>query len=488
MPADRVLVIDAGTSALRAMSVAMDGETDALATQPWPIDMPDDAAPFGREIDADALERAVTALVDASAGHGPFAAIATSGQREGLILADEALRPILVSPNIDGRASAEGMLLDAGHGWEIYHATGHLPSLMHAPAKLAWLRTHRPADAGRVRHTLPLADWIAARLAGKPVMSQTLGVENGVLAVRSAAPALHLAEAGFHEGLLPPIEAEGSVIGSVAAGALSGAPVVLAGADTQCALVGMGVLDDGECGVPAGWSAPLQIVTAAPVFDEQMRTWTGRHVLLDRFVLESNAGETGRAWGWVCDLLGVTPHEAAALAASAPVGSHDVTIVLGGRAMRASGMTAGIGGVLVPLPLVMSSPSRADVVRAVLESVAFALRSNLEQLEEVTGARPACLRLGGGMSRMALFAQMIADVIDRPVEVARTPETTALGAAALASVAIGVHRTLEDATSAMCGGRARFEPDLRSSTEYEDRYDQWCAMADAMERAGGEGV
>jgi sugar (pentulose or hexulose) kinase len=171
-----------------------------------------------------------------------------------------------------------------------------------------------------------------------------------------------------------------------------------------------------------------------------------------------------------------------------PVGSHDVTIVLGAGAMRASGMTAGVGAVIVPLPLVMAAPSGADVVRATLEFIAFALRANLEQLEEVSDRRIGSLRLGGGMSRSTLFAQIVADVIDRPVEVARTPETTALGAAVLAAVALGVYRTPGDATSAMCGARARFEPDLRASTEYEDHYAQWCAMTGAMERAAGAGA
>jgi L-xylulokinase len=151
-------------------------------------------------------------------------------------------------------------------------------------------------------------------------------------------------------------------------------------------------------------------------------------------------------------------------------------------------MMAGVGGIIVPLPLVMAAPSRADVLRATLESIAFALRANLEQLEEVGSRRIDSLRLGGGMSQSTLFAQVVADAIDRPVEVARTPETTALGAAVLAAVALGVYSTTGEATAAMCGTRARYEPDLRASTEYEDHYAQWCAMAEAMERAAGEGA
>jgi sugar (pentulose or hexulose) kinase len=162
--------------------------------------------------------------------------------------------------------------------------------------------------------------------------------------------------------------------------------------------------------------------------------------------------------------------------------------VLGTRAMRASRMNAGIGGVLVPLPLVMSAPSRADVLRALLEAIAYAIRANLEQLEEVSGVSVETLRLGGGMSRSAVFAQIVADVTDRAVEVAPTPETTALGAAVLASVAVGAHASISAAVAAMCEPRSLFEPNLRTSTAYEDYYAQWCVMADGMERIAGEGA
>jgi sugar (pentulose or hexulose) kinase len=78
-----------------------------------------------------------------------------------------------------------------------------------------------------------------------------------------------------------------------------------------------------------------------------------------------------------------------------------------------------------------------DVLRATLEACAYAIRGNLEQLDEVSGARIERLHLGGGMSRIGLLPQMLADVIDRPVELARSPETSAVGAAMLAFVALG---------------------------------------------------
>jgi sugar (pentulose or hexulose) kinase len=246
----------------------------------------------------------------------------------------------------------------------------------------------------------------------------------------------------------------------------------------------MGAIAPGDAGASAGWSAPVQMVTAAPVFDADRRTWASVHVAPGRWILESNAGETGRAWEWTCAMLGCSAAEADALAASAAAGSGDVMAVLGARVMNSAAMNAGVGAITMPLPFVMSAPDRGQVLRSVLESIAYAVRANLEQLESIGGARIERLRVGGGMSRSRLFTQIVADVIDRPVEVAASPEATAIGAAALAFVATRRCESIEDAVAAMCGNRRVVAPDVRASAAYEDHYARWCALADEMERLG----
>ncbi len=91
------------------------------------------------------------------------------------------------------------------------------------------------------------------------------------------------------------------------------------------------------------------------------------------------------------------------------------------------------------------------------------------------------LALAGGMSRSPLFARILADVIDRPVDVARVPETSGVGAAAVASPALGLHDTIESAAESMARPMQFIEPDARVSSVYEDGYARWCAMADQLE-------
>ena len=142
--------------------------------------------------------------------------------------------------------------------------------------------------------------------------------------------------------------------------------------------------------------------------------------------------------------------------------------VLGPRVMRAAAMSAGIGGLTLPLPLAMSAPGAAVVLRSVLESIAYAIRANLEQIEEISSSRVSLLRLGGGMARMSLFAQIVTDVIDRPVEVAGDAETSAVGAAALAAVALGLHSSIRAGVDSMGGRRRAVVPDAAASAVYDD--------------------
>ena len=489
MPAERVLVIDAGTSALRAIAVTAEGTVEVVSAEALPTVRPRGGSEFAREFSHAFEDRAYASLLEQAAVRTPdVAALAFTGQREALACIASNGQPVMLSPNTDARAAGEGAAFDARLGERVYDTTGHLPSLLMAPAKLAWLRAHRPDDAARVHAVLPFADWLAARLTGEPKASRNLTCEIGLIDVGSGASArelsVELVGADAAEALhRAEIVDEAEVAGVVREGPFKDVPVVLAGGDTQCGALGGGAAQDGDCAVVAGWSAPLQLVLDRPLLDAKRRTWTGMHVVPGHWVLESSAGDTGVAWTSICSLLAVDAEQGDSLAREAEAGAEDTLMVLGRAPMNAAGMAAGVGAITFPLPFAAWPLRKRAVARAALEAAAYAVRANLEQLEEVSGRRIDVLRMGGGMSRSALFAQIVADVLDRPVEVARSPETTALGAAALAFVAVGVHRSIDEAVAAMALPTRRVTPDARDSATYDDCYARWREMLLHMERS-----
>jgi xylulokinase len=115
------------------------------------------------------------------------------------------------------------------------------------------------------------------------------------------------------------------------------------------------------------------------------------------------------------------------------------------------------------------SHSRAHLLRAVLEGVAFALRSVLDVMEE-TGVRIETVVIIGGGARGSLFRRILADVFERPLLVPDQLETaTALGAAAAAAVGAGLRSSYPECTRWVRIARTE-EPDPTRAASYRDSY------------------
>ena len=96
------------------------------------------------------------------------------------------------------------------------------------------------------------------------------------------------------------------------------------------------------------------------------------------------------------------------------------------------------------------------------------------------------VRLGGGLARSRCLAQMLADVLDRPVLVPQQKEVTALGAAMCAAAGAGLYPSLSEAVAAMKGEQHRFTPDAGNAVEYDEYYQKWKIASRRMEELSQE--
>jgi autoinducer 2 (AI-2) kinase len=451
--------------------------------------MPD--APFGWTFDAEAFWHTVcnvtrSALTESSLAPEDIAAVGVTSQRLGVVVVDTSGGAIYAGPNIDARAFVEGLAIDATRASEVYEYCGKLPSLLLAPAKLQWLREHHPDDFSHALAVLSIADWVAYKLTGIFRAERTLSCDNG-LASATTGKYDHtlLSNLDVRDTILPPLVSVPTIASEVtsnagaAAGLRPGTPVVIAGADTQCALVAMGVEERGELGVVAGWSCPVQQVTALPAFDAQHRTWVSLHAIPDRWVIESSAADAGRSWRWWCEqLLPDDPacsEHAAAIAGEVPPGANDALAFLGTRAMNAGKMNANLGGLTMTTPV--GPVARPQMLRAGIESIAYALRANVEQAQEVSGNSASRIAVGGGFTRTPFFAPMLASVLDSELDVAIDPEVSGRGAALLAARAIGVP---EDSLVIESRRVAPHAPDVAT---YSRGYARWRHVGRALDAA-----
>ena len=124
--------------------------------------------------------------------------------------------------------------------------------------------------------------------------------------------------------------------------------------------------------------------------------------------------------------------------------------------------------------------SRNHIVRAALESIAYQTRAVAEAMEKDSGIRPAVLRVDGGAAANIFLCQFQADILGIPVERLATTESTAVGAAYLAGLAVGFWKD-EAELSAQLKIDRRFEP-TRSESQRQELYAGWQR---AVERAKG---
>lgn len=486
--ADHILAIDIGSSKTGCSVFTSTLREVAARKAPTPVTIDSDISPLARSIPLDDLWRSITAQIRDALGASKIPAsqisrIAVTGQREAMVFLDSAGKALYAGPNTDLRALMEGAAIDEAHldGIDgIYEMTGHRPSFMFAPAKLQWMRGQKPKDFARVDKVISLPDWLVFKLTGQILSEVTLAQECGY-ACLNGKPANYLfKKVGLSDKYLPTLASSGSLAGE-ASGlkplGLQNAGVYLAGPDTQCALLGMGAVSDGDVGIVAGFSSPLQMVTDKAAIDPQKRIWTGRHIIKNKWVIESNAAEVGASYKWLVSLLFGSDsdrayQQAEALAGRAPAGSNETLVMLGPSVMDMRSLGLRPGGIIFPVPMTMASVEKGQIIRAALEAVAYATKQNLLQLEAITGKKAERVSLCGGFVKNKLYCQVLADVLNREVLAYGSENMSAAGAAMCAK---GLKT---NSTIAPVG----FLPGEDNSSGYNHYYKKWLAVSKKISR------
>ncbi len=491
-----VIVLDAGTSGARCFVFDTDARIIGSCARQWDYLVEEDVSSLARAFDPQVLWNSLCALIvggmrDAGIAASQIAAVSITSQRQSVVFLDESGHELYAGPNIDLRAVFEGAAIDEDMRDAVYQTTGHLPSFFFSAAKLRWFQQHREDAYAKIASVLTLADWIAWKLTGVLSSEPTLAGEAGLLDVHRRDWCSDLFEdMGLVSNSIPLVDA-GAFVGHVSARAASesglagGTPVTVAGADTQCGLLGMGVTEEHQVGIVAGWSAPLQMVTRKPLLSPSGKTWAGCFLEKDKWVLESNAGDVGNTHRWLSETLFGDDEgrfqSMDTLAANTPVGSDGAVAFLGPSSMDMTSLGMRAGGLVFPVPLTFSDMGRGHLVRASLEAAAFAIKANLEQIEELAGTQAKGITLGGGMTQTGAFVKILTDVIGRNISVSATPNVSAVGAYLCARTALGEFSSLEEAASSVRPRMVALKPDPLDSAEYQDYYERWLQMSEEIQ-------
>ncbi len=436
------LGIDLGTSGVKAVLLDSAGTVTGQSSAPLPISHPH---PLWSEQDPEDWWRATcTAIAALRQDHDLLRVrgIGLSGQMHGAVLLDESdrvLRPAILWN--DGRAQAECTMLETAEP-RSRAITGNLAMPGFTAPKLLWVRRHEPETFARIGRVLLPKDWLRLRMTGEALsdMSDASGTLWLDVAARRWSSEM-LAMTGLDEQHMPALvegtDVAGHLRDDVAGewGLRPGLPIAGGGGDNAAGAVGIGCIAPGQAFVSLGTSGVVFVADARFLPDPDRavhafchclpRTWHRMSVIL------SAAGSLG----WLARVTGAGEETLLAEVAAEGIATDGRLIFLpylsGERTphndAHASGAFFGL----------RSSHGRADLTRAVLEGVAFALGDGLDALEARGGRIESLIAIGGG-ARSDLWLRVLASVLDRPLRTVRGGEVgPALGAARLARIACG---------------------------------------------------
>ena len=404
-----------------------------------------------------------------------IAGVCFSGQMMGAVLLDgsgEPVRPAIIWA--DTRSTPQAAQLIERVGMERgYAITGHRLNATYSLSKVMWVRDNDPDAFARSRHVMCAKDYVAYRLTG--VMATDPSDASGTNAYDQASGAWsdELLEAAGIGDLFTEIVPSTHIIGTVTADAATatglpaGTPVVMGGGDGPMAALGCGIVS-AESGAYAylGSSSWVSFAADAPLHDPLMRTMTFNHVIPGKYVPTATMQAGGASVQWIVEAL--EPGDSTAYgtlldaAASASASVDDLYFLphlLGERSPywnpRARAAFIGLA----------RHHDRVNLVRAVVEGVAFNLYTGLEAFTS-TGARIDSIDAIGGAANSAPLLQVFSDVWGLPIRRrALVDEATSLGAAVVGGVAVGLFDDFAIA-GRMSDLRGEFTPDTVAHEKY----------------------
>ncbi len=480
---DYVLTIDQGTTSTRAILFDSDGLPSAAVsrelTQHFPH--PGWVEHDPEEIWADTVSVVREALDHASIEAVRVAAIGITNQRETTIIWDrKSGKPIANAIVWQDRRTAETcvQLRQEGSEAEVQCRTGLLVDPYFSATKIAWLLDHTEgarAEAGELAFGT-IDSFLLWQLTGGHVHATDATNASRTMLFNLALQDWDeelLSMLRIPRALLPEVHDCADEFGS-SEPALFSSPIAVRGlaGDQQAAMFGQCCFSDGmvKCTFGTGCFA-LVNTGATPVMSHSKLLTTVAYRLQGQptYAVEGSIFIAGAAVQWLRDGLGIidAAHVTEDLAAAANAESR-VYLVPAFTGLGAPHWDADARGALIGLTRDTGPP---EIVRATLEAVCFQTRDLFVAMASDGADQLSVLRVDGGFSANDWAMQFLSDFLGLVVERPEVVETTALGAASLAGMQVGVYPGPEE-LSARWRCKQRFKPNMPES-ERDARYDGW---------------
>jgi xylulokinase len=498
--ADVAIGLDLGTGGVRAIAVDLQGHIVAQQTKSYPLLTPQPG--WTEQNPADWIAASLTALSEVaqqlSEHREPqsdsayrVVALGLSGQMHGMVPLDaegNVIRPaILWNDQRTGKAVDTIDAIIPCH--ELIQRTGNPAITGFQLPKLVWLRTEEPHAYEQLRQILLPKDYVGYVLTGELVTEPSDASGVGCLNLVTKQWDVEILNAlNINRELFPSVIESTAIVGGLKSdiaarvGLPTGLPVIAGGGDNAAAAIGLGISSSNtnRGSLSIGTSGVIFAPCDRPIPDPEGRVHLFCHVDGGYHLLGVTLA-AGGSLRWYRDTFAphITYPELMNLAEQSLPGARGVLFLPHLSGERSPHLDPETRGAWVNLSL---AHTQGDLVRAVLEGVAFSLRAALDVMSEISPVEQL-LATGGG-ARSSIWLQILADILQTELVAPKAEEGAAYGAAMLAMVGVGAYPNLEAAFKLLPQISTVVQP--QNQLAYELAFKRYTLLYEALKTVRGE--
>lgn len=474
-----ILVIDTGSSSMRGLLFDEMGTILVTARRTYQMRVPDEeTAVQDAEDFRNSLEDICREIADRAGEMGLCVdGISLTSQRSSVIPLDREGKPLAEAMMwYDHRAQYISDHVNKEAAEKIYRTCGMCSTPVLSAPKMRWLLENRRDIYDSAYKLAGIQDYLIFLLTGEFVTDDSLASRTGLMDVVKRQWSEEMLELyGIGPEKLCRLLPAGSIAGrvkedfSLKTGLAAGIPVVTAGGDQQCSVVGQRLFACDEMGITSGSGSYIVVSCTQPVFDPERRVTLTAASLPGRYVLEASNNASGTVYNWVKCMLYDKNKDISEMneeILQSPPGANGILMLpdLAGKGCpdwdgAARGCFVNIG----------FEAEKRDFARAALEGIAAEVAECVEVLRELCGGRRFRLFSTGGLSRFSLYNQIIADMTGLPVTVTESGETTGAGAWGIAAASLGLYGSTEEALKYQPAGGTVYEPEEKLFAFYQEQ-------------------
>ena len=484
--------IDLGTSSTKLMLVDENGEILNSVTKEYPLEFPNPG--WSQQAPEDWKKAVLEGIPELLNGFdaAKVQGIGLGGQMHGLVILDEndaVIRPAILWN--DGRTAKQVDYLNDVIGKEkLSELTANIAFAGFTAPKILWVRENEPENFAKISKIMLPKDYINYILTGVHCSDYSDASGMLLLDVEHKCWSQEMLDiCGITEAQMPKLFESYDVVGTLlpetaaALGLPEGVKVVAGAGDNAAAAVGTGTVGNGGCNISLGTSGTIFVSSDSFGVDPKNALHAFAHAdggyhLMGCMLSAASCNK------WLCEDIFQTTDYSAEQADITPekLGRNHVYFLPYLMGERSPINDTNARGTFIGMTM---DTTRSDLMQAVLEGVAFAIRDSFEVAKEIGLSIPTSKICGGG-SKSPLWRTIFANVLGIPLEILKTEQGPGYGGAMLAMVGCRAYESVQAAADALVEVVATVEPDTDLAARYEERYQQFKKIYPACKELFGQ--